>query len=131
MAHRQRSETARPRPGGASVSRLGNAARTRRRVLLLLGLAAAQAGCTAMLLGGGGQGAPSAASELVGNVRAKIAADSMLAGQAVAVSSPAPGVVTLRGRVATRAQKERADALARTVTGVTDVDNRLAVQGGS
>ncbi len=103
----------------------------RRRVLLALGLAVAQTGCTAMLLGGGGSSASPASADLAQQVRAKIAADSALAGQTVAVSSSAAGVVTLRGRVATRAQKERAGKLARSVNGVTDVDNRLALQDGS
>jgi hyperosmotically inducible protein len=104
---------------------------TRRGVLLVLVLVVAQTGCTAMLLGSGGPSASPASLDLTQQVREKIAADSTLSGQTVAVSSPATGVITLRGRVATAAQKERAGALARSVNGVRDVDNRLALQDGS
>lgn len=96
-------------------------------LLLLVG----QTACTAMLLGGGGQsGSSSAPSSLAQSVSARIAADDMLSGQTIGVTANG-SVVTLRGRVASQALKSRADGLARSVSGVTDVDNRLVIQAGT
>ena len=98
-------------------------------VAVLLASALTQAGCTAMLLGGSGQGSPTRpVATLADSVAEKISADSTLAG--VSVSGTNGGLITLRGRVATRAAKQRAESLARSVAGVTDVDNRLVFESG-
>jgi len=94
---------------------------------------AGQAGCTAVLLGGGGPvpaAGTTAPAGLAETVLVKIGADRQLSGQAIGVSAQG-ALITLRGRVATSAQRDAAEALARAVSGVSDVDNRLVVQGGS
>jgi osmotically-inducible protein OsmY len=85
-----------------------------------------------MLLGGGAQGSAGSqpASGLAEVVSATIAGETSLAGQIINVTGQG-SVITLRGRVASGSQRARAEALARAVNGVTDVDNRLAVQNGS
>ena len=89
-----------------------------------------QPGCTAMLLGGGQGSSTSAATTLVQSVAARITADEVLSDQVINVTTQG-SVVTLRGRVASQSLRDRAEAVTRAVSGVTDVDNRLVIQDGS
>ncbi len=59
-------------------------------------------------------------------VKSKIAADSTLNPFNVQVTTEM-GIVYLNGRVATAADKERAGEVARSVSGVKSVDNKLEV----
>ncbi len=105
--------------------------RTRGTALWVMVLVAAgHTGCAGMLLGGGQGTAPAGAASLEQAVSARLAAEPTLAGQPIGVSA-AGSVITLRGRVGSGAQKARAEALARDVSGVTAVDNRLAVVDSS
>ncbi len=111
--------------------RCGGLVRARWLVLLAsLIVVVGQQGCTAMLLGSGAGSAATGATTLAGTVAARIAADEVLAEQVISVTAQG-SVVTLRGRVKTQSQKDRAEAVSRAVSRVTDVDNRLAIQSGS
>ncbi|MDE2219878.1 MAG: BON domain-containing protein [Gammaproteobacteria bacterium] len=59
-------------------------------------------------------------------VRARLGADPALRGGAISVSA-AGGTVTLRGTVATSAQRAQAERAARAVAGVSAVNNQLKV----
>jgi hyperosmotically inducible protein len=61
-------------------------------------------------------------------VRRKLASDPVVKGGALNVDVKA-GVVTLRGKVESQKQKDRATKLSRKVKGVTSVANELAVVG--
>jgi len=61
-------------------------------------------------------------------VRRKLASDPVVKGGAFQVDVKA-GAVTLRGKVETGKQKERASKLTRKVKGVQSVDNQLTVTG--
>ena len=110
---------------------VGEAVARRGAMGVLLASALAQLACSAMLLGGGQAATRPAGSTLARSVSATIATDQSLREQSISVSSDGAGLVILRGRVASSEQKQRAETLARSVAGVTDVDNRLAVASGS
>jgi osmotically-inducible protein OsmY len=59
-------------------------------------------------------------------VRARLGADAALRGAPISVSATG-GTVTLRGTVATAAQRAEAERMARTVAGVSAVNNQLRV----
>ncbi len=83
-----------------------------------------------MLVGGGTPSAGttnSGDSAVAASVKARLLDDPGLAAERIAVSS-AGGRVTLRGVVATAAERDRAAMLAGTVGGVTAVENRLVVR---
>ena len=63
-----------------------------------------------------------------GEVKAKLLGDEFLKGIAVNVDTY-QGVVTLRGNVDTQDQIRRATEVARSVRGVTRVENKLTVKG--
>jgi len=60
-------------------------------------------------------------------VRSRIAADAALGAEALEVSAQG-GTVTLRGLVASSAERNSAERLVRTVAGVTAVNNLLKVK---
>jgi|SRR5882672_11925584 len=64
---------------------------------------------------------------LAGQVRARLAADPALRGEAIEVSALG-GTITLRGMVAASATRSSAERLARTVAGVMAVNNLLKVK---
>jgi hyperosmotically inducible protein len=66
--------------------------------------------------------------QLYDNVRRKLANDADVKGGALIVDVK-DGVVTLRGKVETEKQKEKATKLTRKVSGVKQVNNELAVVG--
>ena len=68
-----------------------------------------------------------AESTLTAKIKAKIALDETLRGTRVNVDSHG-SEVTLRGTVATRAQRQRVAQLARETAGVTAVEDQLTVQ---
>lgn len=99
-------------------------------LMLLAMLVPALAGCTGMLIGGGTPSAGATNSgdgAVAASVKARLLDDPVLAAERIAVSS-AGGRVTLRGVVATAAERDRAAMLAGTVGGVTAVENRLVVR---
>lgn len=106
-----------------------------------VGLAAAAllCGCVAAVIGnaphsgtpadtraGAHSAAPPSAAPLDAAVRARIGADAALRGAPISVSA-AGSTVTLRGTVATAAQRAEAERMARTVAGVGAVNNQLKV----
>ena len=66
--------------------------------------------------------------ELYDLVRRKLADDQVVKGGALQVDVK-DGVVTLRGKVETNEQKNKAEKLAKKVAGVKQVDNELEVSG--
>jgi osmotically-inducible protein OsmY len=96
--------------------------------------AALLCGCVAAVVGGAPHsGTPSdpragvhSAAPLDAAVRERIGADPALRGAPISVSA-AGGAVTLRGTVATAAQRAAAERTARTVAGVSVVNNQLKV----
>ena len=73
------------------------------------------------------KGAVSDAS-ITASVNAQLASDSELSALRIDVDTQA-GKVALKGSAPNAAARERAAKVAREVTGVTDVDNQLAVKG--
>jgi osmotically-inducible protein OsmY len=111
------------------------------RFLWMALLLAALSGCTAMLLGGGGNdgttvhGSRTQAqiqidSRITAEVRNKLVDDSVLSEYALSVQT-FDNRVTLRGAVMSAAERDRAARLAGTVQGVTGVDNRIRIGPGS
>ncbi len=109
--------------------------------LVLLPLVLLLSGCTAMLLGGGNGGAEQARgeraagtiaadSETTTAVRKRLDADPTLGRYRLGVETH-KGRVTLSGVVDTYAARSRAAALARQVTGVASVNNRITVPAGN
>jgi hyperosmotically inducible periplasmic protein len=96
--------------------------------------AALLCGCVAGVIGSaphsGTPSGPGAAAQSVGPldaaVRERIGADPALRGVPISVSATG-GTVTLRGTVATAAQRAAAERTARTVAGVSAVNNQLKV----
>lgn len=102
----------------------------------MVGMAAAAllCGCVAAVIGSAPHsGTPAdtravarSAAPLDAAVRARIGADADLRGAPISVSA-AGSTVTLRGTVATAAQRAEAERMARTVAGVGAVNNQLKV----
>ena len=92
------------------------------------------AGCVAAVIGSAPSSGTSAdprataraAAPLDSAVRAQLSADPALRGQPISVSA-AGSTVTLRGTVATSAQRAEAERTARAVAGVGAVNNQLRV----
>ena len=101
---------------------------------LLGGGAVLLGGCVAAVIGNAPHSGTSAdprataqaAAPLDAAVRARLGADPALRGQPISVSA-AGGTVTLRGTVATSAQRAEAERTARAVAGVGAVNNQLKV----
>lgn len=105
------------------------------RLVVILAIAVLLSGCTAMLLGNGSQGAPlpdrsatglSADVSTTTAVRDRFDADEMLSSYSIGVSTYR-GRVTLTGSVKDYDVRNRAGQLARGVSGVISVDNRIRV----
>lgn len=105
-------------------------------IVLVLG-AGMLAGCTGMLLGGSsggnypasGTSSPAASADdaqISAAVRSRLARSASLAGSNIQVETHA-GRVTLRGTVASYAERQRAGGLARQVASVVTVDNQIRV----
>ncbi|KQW45591.1 MULTISPECIES: BON domain-containing protein [unclassified Roseateles] len=60
-------------------------------------------------------------------IKAQLAADKMSTLSTVNVDTDANGWVQLTGKVATQAEKDRAEAVAKATEGVKSVDNKLTV----
>jgi hyperosmotically inducible periplasmic protein len=110
------------------------------RFLWMALLLAALSGCTAMLLGGGGNDGTTARgsrtqtqieidSRITAEVRNKLVDDSVLSEYALSVQT-FDTRVTLRGAVTSASERDRAARLAGTVQGVTGVDNRIRIGPG-
>lgn len=102
--------------------------------LLVLSLLALLAGCTAVLLGSGSEpprGEQSAGlsgdAATTAAVRERLDREPGLAQQSIGVSTYG-GRVTLTGSVNTYTERNLAGQVARTVSGVTGVDNRIRVR---
>jgi hypothetical protein len=63
-------------------------------------------------------------------VRVRLKTDAALTNANLIVTMPQPGVVKLSGKVDTAAQRERAVSLAQTTTGVTKVEQEIAIPEG-
>lgn len=79
------------------------------------------------------QGAPLRAAKkpvtddvIVDTVKRKLATDAVVKGGALDVDAK-DGVVVLRGKVAAKKQKDKAEHIARKVSGVKSVDNQIQV----
>lgn len=101
--------------------------------LALIG-ALALGGCVSAVVGHGGgygsatpAGAADSDAQLVSEVRARLAAEKGLASTALEVRAR-EGMVTLRGRVASPAQRAAAERAARSVPGVKAVVSELEVR---
>jgi osmotically-inducible protein OsmY len=105
-------------------------ASTIRSVWLALACSIAVGGCVAAVVGQGGAAGAAATSpadaQLGAAVRARLAAEPGLPVGAISVSARA-GTVTLRGRVASAAQRAAAERVARSVAGVRAVVSELEV----
>jgi osmotically-inducible protein OsmY len=96
--------------------------------------AALLCGCVAAVIGNATHSGTAAdtragaysAAPLDAAVRTRLGADAALRGSPISVSA-AGGTVTLRGTVATAAQRAEAERMARTVAGVSVVNNQLRV----
>lgn len=94
------------------------------------------AGCVAAVIGhapgsgtaadGRGRAAAPSDAALSSAVRTRIGADAQLRGAPISVSASG-GTVTLRGSVASAAQRAAAEREVRSVAGVAAVDNQLEV----
>lgn len=62
-------------------------------------------------------------------IKAQLAASKVSSLAMVHVETDADGWVQLTGKVATQAEKDRADAIAKAVDGVKSVDNQLTITG--
>lgn len=62
-------------------------------------------------------------------IKAQLAASKVSSLAMVHVETDADGWVQLTGKVATQAEKDRAEAIAKAVDGVKSVDNQLTVTG--
>ena len=101
---------------------------------LALSGALALGGCVSAVVGHGGGygsatpvGAADSDAQLVSEVRARLAAEKGLASTALEVRAR-EGMVTLRGRVASPAQRAAAERAARSVPGVKAVVSELEVR---
>ena len=101
---------------------------------LALSGALALGGCVSAVVGHGGGygsatpvGAADSDAQLVSEVRARLAAEKGLASTALEVRAR-DGMVTLRGRVASPAQRAAAERAARSVPGVKAVVSELEVR---
>ncbi len=101
---------------------------------IMTAVAALLCGCVAAVIGNApGSGTPAdqraavrSAAPLDATVRARLGADPALRGAPISVSA-AGGTVTLSGTVATAAQRAAAERTARSVAGVSAVNNQLKV----
>jgi len=62
-------------------------------------------------------------------IKAELAASKVSSLAMVHVDTDADGFVQLTGKVATQAEKDRAESIAKAVNGVKSVDNQLTVTG--
>lgn len=62
-------------------------------------------------------------------IKAELAASKVSSLAKVHVDTDADGFVQLTGKVATQAEKDRAESIAKAVNGVKSVDNQLTVTG--
>ncbi len=63
---------------------------------------------------------------IVDAVKRKLATDAIVKGGALDIDSH-EGVVTLKGKVASQKQKDKAEHLTRKISGVKSVDNQIVV----
>lgn len=106
------------------------------RTTILLALILALSGCTAMMLGNTSsrETAPStttsrttaADSAISAEIRRKLGDDDGLQGYAIGIRTRA-GNVTLSGTVGSYPLRDRAVAIARSTSGVSEVDSRIIV----
>ena len=109
------------------------------RLVLIVVLQMALAGCTAYMVGGGtgaggatgngerSSGVVTADASITDRVRAGLSADALTAGANIVVKT-VDGIVFLSGAVADYRVRERADRVARGTSGVQGVNNRILIQ---